>query len=162
DKQGGTGSGLVVHDAAHPRPRGAAYGDDVAAAPQRDGGVGSARGLIERAEDRLEALHQTLARLAHGPAGAGDAVRRAVQHPPRAQRPGGMLGHPLQRGGEFECLQHRRRDATRGGGTHAADSSSRTIWFTTLPSARPLNLGITCPMTLPTSRTPPAIASRTA
>src|SRR5207248_6197831 len=75
---------------------------------------------------------------------------------------GGMLGHPLQRGREFECLQHHGGDATKGGGTHAADSSSRTIWFTTLPSARPLNLGITCPMTLPTSRTPPAIASRTA
>src|SRR5207248_9681765 len=81
-------------------------------------------------------------------------------HARRAQRPGGMLRHPLQRGREFECLEHRGRDPTRG--THAADSSSRTIWFTTLPSARPLNWGITCPMTLPTSRAPPAMASRTA
>ena len=81
-EHGGARGRLVVHDGADLGAGGAAHRDDVETAPHGDGRVGGAFRRIERAEDGLEPLHQPLARLAHGAAGAGDAARRAVEHLP--------------------------------------------------------------------------------
>src|SRR3989475_5202005 len=96
-----------------------------------------------------------------GADGIGIGGGGAASHASGAERPGGVRRHSLQRGRKLQCLQHGGRDPSSDCHTAAA-SSSRTIWFTSLPSARPLNLGITCPMTFPRSFAPPAMASRTA
>src|SRR5207247_8071543 len=82
-------------------------------------------------------------------------------HAGRAERARGVRRHPLQRGSKLECLQHGGSDPSRNTHTIAANCS-RAIWLASLPSARPLNFGMTCPMSPPRSFAPAAIASRTA
>ena len=69
-----------MDDAAHPRPRGVADRDHVAAAADRDRGVRCALALIEASEDRPQAVDHALSSFAHALAGAGEFARRAVEH----------------------------------------------------------------------------------
>ena len=71
---------FVMDDAAHPRPRGVADRDHVAAAADRDRGVRCALALIEASEDRPQAVDHALSSFAHALAGAGEFARRAVEH----------------------------------------------------------------------------------
>ena len=80
DEHGGSGRRLVVDDAAHAAAGGRADGDDVAAAPQRHGGVGRAVGRVEGAEQRLEPGDEALAYLPHVLARAGQRPRRRIEH----------------------------------------------------------------------------------
>src|SRR5207302_2032037 len=179
DKHRGAGRRLVVHDAPDARAGGRADGDHVATFPHRHRGVGRAVGGIERGEHGIELLDQTRTRLPHRAAstreGAGGTVLDLAI---RVEGDGEPLLELFRGGGDPQGGSTRRlrrqagqiaRDDPGGGerapkpaGHTAAASSPRTIWFPSLPSARPLNLGITCPMTFPRSFAPPAMASRTA
>ena len=148
---------------------------EAAAQPRERGAFERAPRDLEQLERRRQIGHRfgadrvvgeeqggELGHLGEGGADRGGIGRRSAGlHPGGAERTGGVRRHPLQRGRKLECLQHGGGDPSLEAHTAAA-SSSRAMAFTVLPSARPLNFGITCPMTFPTSFAPAAIASRTA
>src|SRR5262249_5838604 len=118
-------------------------------------GLGAQRVVDNQQSGELGDLRQRVAYK------GGIGGRLAALHPGRAQRARRERRHALERGRKLQRLQDGRGEPASH--THTlAESSSRTIWLITLPSARPLNCGITWPMTFPKSLAPAAIAARTA
>jgi len=83
-------------------------------------GLGANGVVVEQQRGELGDLRQ------RRPDHLGVAGRSAGTHPCGAEWPGGVRRHPLERGREFQCVQHGGGDPSRDAHTLAA-SSSRAI-----------------------------------